>query len=68
MMDIFKPSEWMRMMYYCSVSEKGILGKKEIRVLLSGVEPKGRFRRYDFAYDLSHATRIRHAYNTNRVV
>ena len=29
---------------------------------------KWRFRRYDFAYDLSHATRIRHAYNTNRVV
>ena len=35
----FKPGKWLRMMYY-SVSDTGILGKKEIRVLLSGVEPK----------------------------
>ena len=29
----------MRMMYY-SVNDKGILGKRKFRVLLSGVEPK----------------------------
>ena len=34
----FQPGEWMRMMIILE-SDAGILGKKEIRVLLSGVEP-----------------------------